>query len=155
MAHNIQGIIISTKYRAVFLYRLSSWFYRKRMRKTASFIKHLNITLNGCEISPSAKIGKNFTLSHTVGIVIGHGVVIGDNVNIYQNVTLGTKDGVKPEYPIIGDNVTLFAGCAILGPVRIGEYSIVGANSVVTKNIPPNSMAIGIPATIKTKSISS
>jgi len=116
------------------------------MKRTAFILKSLGITLNSCDISPGAKIGKDIYFCHTVGIVIGSNVVIGDNVTIYQNVTLGTKDGISLDYPIIENNVMLFAGCVIAGSVRIGENSIVGANSVVLKDIPPDSIAVGIPA---------
>ncbi|PEW95841.1 hypothetical protein CN446_14795 [Bacillus cereus] len=149
MLKNFILSLLYTNYRAVSLYRLSSWFYRKNMRTMAYVTKSINISLNGCDISPAAKIGKNITFCHTVGVVIGEGVVIGDNLRIYQNVTLGTKDGRNPEYPTVGDNVTLFAGCVIAGSVEVGSDSTVGANSVVLKSIPQNSMAIGIPAKIK------
>ncbi|MBX0319606.1 serine O-acetyltransferase [Shouchella clausii] len=142
------GLFFSPQ-RSIELYKLSSWLLKKKFRRLAYIIKGVNITLNGCEIAPSAKIGKNFHIAHSVGIVIGEGVVIGDNVKIYQNVTLGTKDGKAPSYPTIKDNVILFTGAVVAGDVIIGENSIVGANSVVLKSVPPRHIATGVPAKVK------
>lgn len=144
-------VFLYTNHRAIFLYKVGSWFYKKGLFKTAYAIKSLNITLNGCDISPAAKIGSNFTICHTIGIVIGDGVVIGDNLIIYQNVTIGTKDGKELIYPIIGNDVTLFASCTIAGNVRVGDNVIVGANSLVLKDIPSNHLAIGNPSYIKAR----
>ncbi|MEJ9228310.1 serine O-acetyltransferase [Peribacillus butanolivorans] len=151
MMRKIRDIVLFTPHRAIFLYRLSNKIYNKGWTKTAYILKSINITLNGCEISPAAKIGKNLTICHTPGIVIGDGVVIGDNAKLFQNITLGTKDGSSPEYPIVGNNVTLFCGCVIVGNVTIGDNSVIGANSVVLNSVPTNSIAVGIPATCKAK----
>jgi len=131
------------------LYRISAWLYNKNLKKLAYTIKSFNITLNGCDISPAAKIGKGITFCHTIGVVIGEGVIIGENATIYQNVTIGTRDGKKYEYPNIGDNITLFAGCVLAGAIDIGDNVTVGANSVLLKSVPENSTVIGIPAQIK------
>jgi serine O-acetyltransferase len=94
-------------------------------------------------------IGKNIKLPHPLGIVIGAGVVIKDNVTIFQQVTLGGKGGFhKLDYPIIENNVIIYAGAKILGSVTIGQNSIIGANSVVLSDIPPDSVAVGVPARI-------
>ena len=151
MIKQITLAILYTHYRAITFYKIGSWFYKRKMFKTSYFIKSLGITLNGCDISPAAKIGKNLTLPHTPGVVIGEGAIIGDNVTIYQNVTIGTKDGKKPFYPIVGNDVTIFSGSVIAGDVKIGNNCIVGANAVVLTDIPSGSVAFGIPAKTKTR----
>ena len=140
------SLIIGNAYRAVFLFRLSSWFLNHHMRVFSTMFWSLNIALHSCDITPSAKIGSGFSIAHSVGIVIGSGVVAGENFQIYQNVTIGSRDSC--EYPILGDNVILYAGCAILGGIVIGDNAKVGANSVVINDVPDNSTAIGIPAKI-------
>ncbi|WP_158569155.1 serine O-acetyltransferase [Pseudotabrizicola alkalilacus] len=105
----------------------------------------------GNYISPHAKIGRRLKLPHPTSIVIGEGVIIGDDVTIYQNVTLGGRvlgDWKKGNYPEIAENTVIFAGAVIVGKVRIGRNCVVGANSVVTANIPDNATAVGAPARI-------
>lgn len=105
----------------------------------------------GNYISPQAKIGRRLRLPHPTCIVIGEGVVIGDDVTIYQNVTMGGRivgDWRKGNYPEISGNSVIFAGAVIVGKVRIGRNCVIGANSVVTTDIPDNSTAVGAPARI-------
>lgn len=105
----------------------------------------------GVHVSVMVKsIGKGFRLPHPTGIVIGDGAVIGDNVLILQNVTLGKKKLKEAGTPTIGDGASVLAGAAILGNVKIGKNAAVGANSVVLKDVPENSIAVGIPAHILT-----
>jgi len=114
-------------------------------------VQGFNVVLNGCEISFAAKIGSGFKMQHTVGIVIGHEVIAGSNLNIYQNVTIGKRKGHYlngREYPIIGNNVTLYPGSVIIGPITIGDNVVIGANAVVINNVISNSIAIGIPAKV-------
>lgn len=98
----------------------------------------------GCCISPKAKIGKNLTLPHPVGIVIGEGVEIGDNVTIYQNVTLGRKNKDIAEYPKIGSNVTIYCNSVVVGNISIGDNTIIGCNSTILKSVEPNSKCMGV-----------
>ena len=103
--------------------------------------------LTGIEIHPAVKIGKNLFIDHGMGIVIGETTIIGNNVSIYQGVTLGgTKWEKKKRHPTINDNVVIGAGAKILGPILVGKNSKIGANSVVTKNVPSNITVVGIPA---------
>ncbi|MEZ2718727.1 serine O-acetyltransferase EpsC [Niallia circulans] len=106
-----------------------------------------------CYIHPKAEIDEKFKVPHPTGIVIGEGTIIGKNVCIYQHVTIGSsgKKNELREYPHIGDNVTIYAGAKIIGGIKIGDNSIIGANSVVNKDIPANSVAVGIPAKIINK----
>lgn len=102
-------------------------------------------------ISPNADFDHTLTLRHPVAIIIGEGVKLGKNVIIYQNVTLGGArlgDAIAKNYPIIGDNTVIFSGAVIIGAVRIGKNCVIGANSVVTKSIPDNCTAVGVPARI-------
>ena len=103
----------------------------------------------GIEIHPGATIGSNFFIDHGMGIVIGETTIIKNNVTLYQGVTLGGVKSVKDKrHPTLEENVIVGAGAKILGPITIGKNSKVGANSVVTKNVPPNTTVIGIPGRI-------
>ena len=122
----------------------------EKMRIEKSSVKKLMISKilqrrYGVVISPSCYIGNNLLLPHPVGIVIGRDVIIGDNCIIYQNVTLGQKED---QFPVVGDNVTIFAGAQIIGNLRIGSNAIIGANAVVLKDVPESSTAVGVPARI-------
>lgn len=92
-----------------------------------------------------ARVGRNLNLPHYIGIVVGSGVVIGDDCTIYQNVTIGQN---RDEFPIIGDKVIIYAGAKILGRVHVGNGAIIGANAVVTKDVPENAIVGGIPAKV-------
>ncbi len=131
---------------AVFIYRLSNKMYRKRIYFLAYFFQRFNMVLNCIEIHPNAQIGKNFTIAHSTGIVIGKNVIIGKNVKIYSSVVLGVKKTGEPNQPKIGDNVVLSAGAKLLGGITVGENAIIGANSVVLDNVEINSMVAGVPA---------
>lgn len=99
----------------------------------------------GAEISPFARIGPGLCLMHSTGIVIGPSVRIGSGLRIYQNVTLG--DGSTPGQPVVGDDVTIGAGACVLGGVVVGDRAVIGANAVVTKDVPADHVATGAPAT--------
>lgn len=105
----------------------------------------------GCYISPKAHFGRGVRMPHPVGIVIGDGVSIGDHVLIFQNVTIGASrvgEGAHGYYPKIGDNSVLFAGSVLVGAIYVGNNVNIGANAVVTRNIPDHSTAVGVPARI-------
>ena len=96
-----------------------------------------------CRITPGAKIGKHLTIPHPNGIVVGKGREIGDNVTIYHQVTIGQNHG---KYPVIGNNVIIYAGAKIVGGIRVGDNCIVGANAVVIDDVPENNILGGVPA---------
>lgn len=98
----------------------------------------------GAEISPFAQIGPGLCLMHSTGIVIGPSVRIGRGLRIYQNVTLG--DGSTPGQPVVGDDVTIGAGACVLGGITVGDRAVIGANAVVTKDVPADHVATGAPA---------
>jgi serine O-acetyltransferase len=152
---NLYKIIVtlysSSSIRAIVYYRLSKYYYQKGNTLLAIFFKNKLIHNYGTHISLKAEIGENLSLRHVNGVVIGDGVQIGGNVIIYQQVTIGGKnigDAANDNYPIIEDNVTLFAGSKILGSVKIGKNSIVGANSVVINDVPENCVVAGVPAKV-------
>ena len=105
--------------------------------------------LTGIEIHPAARIGTGFFIDHGMGVVIGETAIIGKNVTLYHGVTLGgTSLEKKKRHPTIGDRVTIGAGAKILGDISIGEDSRIGANAVVVKSVPPNSVVVGIPGQV-------
>ena len=145
----IKNTILVPGLRAVIFYRISNYFNRKGMTNFSLLIFNLNHMLHGCEIKPNARIGGGLVLPHAVGIVIGEGVIIGDNCLIYHNVTLGTDNPNNPRYPIIGNKVHLYVGSTVLGMTTIGDNSRIGAHSLVLNDVPKGSLAVGIPAKIK------
>lgn len=133
------------------IYRLNRWVYKKSpalgniITPPSKFLMRF---LTSCEISPLAQIGKKVKFPHPLCIVIGEGVKIGDNVKIWQQVTIGShgKKGAPLEYPVINDNVRIFAGATIIGGIKIGTGATIGAHSVVTSDIPDHTTAVGSPA---------
>ena len=146
--------MFNPSFRLILNYRLGAYFYNseyKILKIIANYYKHRQIIKRSCQISYSANIGTNIHFPHPIGIVIGDGVVIGNNVSIWQQVTLGShgKKEEKKKYPLVGDNVKIYSGSIILGDVQIGECAIVAAGAVVTKNVPAHKVAVGVPALIK------
>jgi len=136
------------EYRVLVLIRL--YLATKSKRIKAKCRKKLALKYS-LEIGINPKIGNNLRITHIQGIIIGNEVVIGDNCTLYQQVTLGQKqNGIEGygEDPILGDNVVIFAGAKVFGKIKIGNNTTVGANSVVFKDVPENSIAVGVPARI-------
>ena len=140
--------------KAVFFHKLAHFFSVAKFDLIARIISQFSRFLTGIEIHPGAKIGKNLFIDHGMGVVIGETSEIGDNVTIYHMVTLG---GIAPSinsndqrqtkrHPTLMDNVVVGSGAQILGPVIVGKNSKIGANAVVTKDVPENAVMIGIPA---------
>ena len=140
--------------KAIFFHKIANFFAIAKFDLIARIISQLSRFLTGIEIHPKAKIGKNLFIDHGMGVVIGETSEIGDNVTIYHMVTLG---GIAPSinsdsqreikrHPTLMDNVVIGSGAQILGPVIIGKNAKVGANAVVTKNVPDHAVMIGIPA---------
>lgn len=148
-ARFLGAMYLSPQKAAVPTYRIAKYYADQNRVFLGKYFSKKLIRSVGCYISTKADIKKGFQLKHANGVVIGDGVKIGENVKIYQQVTLGGKhvgDMQKDKYPVIGNNVTIFAGAKIIGDVTIGEHSVIGANSVVLKDVEPFSVYAGIPA---------
>ena len=140
--------------KAVFFQRIANFFSTAKFHLIARIISQFSRFLTGIEIHPNAKIGKNLFIDHGMGVVIGETSEIGDNVTIYHMATLG---GISPSvnsneqrnikrHPTLKDNVVVGSGAQILGPVTVGKNAKIGANAVVTKDVPENAVMVGIPA---------
>ena len=140
--------------KAVFFHKIANFFAIAKFHLIARIISQFSRFLTGIEIHPKANIGKNLFIDHGMGVVIGETSEIGDNVTIYHMATLG---GISPSvnsneqrnikrHPTLKDNVVVGSGAQILGPVTVGKNAKIGANAVVTKDVPENAVMVGIPA---------
>jgi serine O-acetyltransferase len=136
-------------FHAILIHRLAHWIWQRQLTTLARFVSHVGRFLTGIEIHPGAKIGRRCFIDHGMGVVIGETSDIGDDVTIYQGVTLGgTSTEPIKRHPTIEDSVTIFSGAAILGPVTVGRHSRVGAGSVLVTSVPPHSTVVGIPGRV-------
>lgn len=134
---------------AVLIYRIAHLFWKLDLPFVPRYLSHIARQLTGIDIHPGAKISGNFFIDHGQGVVIGETAEVGENVTLYQGVTLGgTSLEAKKRHPTLKNNIIVGAGAKILGPVIIGNNVRVGANSVVTKDIPDNSVVVGVPGRI-------
>lgn len=149
-ARGVWDILIAYPgWKALASHRISSRLWKMRLRLPAKFISACARFFTGIEIHPAAQIGHGLFIDHGMGVVIGETAEIGDNVTIYHGVTLGGRSLEKTKrHPTVGDNVVIGAGAAILGPVLIGDRARIGAGSVVVKDVPPNSVVVGVPGRI-------
>ena len=140
--------------KAVFFHKIANFFAIAKFNLIARIISQFSRFLTGIEIHPKANIGKNLFIDHGMGVVIGETSEIGDNVTIYHMATLG---GISPSinsneqrnikrHPTLKDNVVVGSGAQVLGPVTVGKNAKIGANAVVTKDVPENAVMVGIPA---------
>lgn len=136
---------------SLIMYRISHFFYEKKRFFIARLISQLGRFLTGIEIHPGAKIGMGTLIDHGSGVVIGETSVIGDRVTIYQGATIGATGNEKQfkRHPTLGNDIVVGSGAKILGPINIGDHCKIGANSVVLKDMPSYTTAVGIPAKIK------
>ncbi|WP_028559458.1 serine O-acetyltransferase [Paenibacillus pinihumi] len=134
---------------ALWSHRIAHFLYRKRWFTLARIVSQISRFFTGIEIHPGAVIGQRFFIDHGMGVVIGETCVIGDDVVIYQGVTLGGTGKEKGKrHPTIGNNVVIGSGAKVLGSFNVGEGSNIGANSVVVREVPPYSTVVGIPGKI-------
>lgn len=150
----LEAILCYPSIKAVLYHKLAHWLYKKDKIVLSRIISQRTRRVTGIEIHPGAKIGKNLFIDHGMGVVIGETAEIGDNVLMYHGVTLGGTGREKEvkRHPTVEDDVIIGAGTKILGPITIGKGAKIGANSVVLKDIPPYSTAVGAPARIVNKS---
>ncbi|MCQ9676606.1 serine O-acetyltransferase EpsC [Corynebacterium sp. BF-R-2] len=145
---DIENAVVYSGLHAIWSHRISHRMWKRGWRSPARILAQINRFFTGVEIHPGATIGRRFFIDHGMGIVIGETAEIGDGVMLYHGVTLGGQVLTQTKrHPTIEDNVTIGAGAKVLGPITVGEGSAVGANAVVTKDVPPNHIATGIPAT--------
>ncbi|BCT76506.1 serine acetyltransferase [Sinomonas cyclohexanicum] len=146
---NVENFLAYSGLHAIWIHRLTHAMWQKpELRFPARLISQAGRFLTGIEIHPGATIGRRFFIDHGMGVVIGETAEIGDDVFLYHGVTLGGRSLAKVKrHPTIGDGVTIGAGAKVLGPITIGAGSAVGANAVVVKDAPPNSIVTGVPAT--------
>jgi len=134
---------------AIILQRISHRQYLKRHFNAARAVNYFARFLTGADIHPGATIGKGFFIDHAVGVVIGETTIIGDNVSIFQGVTLGGVSASQGKrHPTIGNNVTIGAGAKVLGNITIGDNVKIGAGSVVIRDVPPDSTVVGVPGRV-------
>ncbi|MGG5254582.1 serine O-acetyltransferase [Neobacillus sp. SM06] len=134
---------------AIWYHRLAHALYKRKFYFLARAVSQFSRFLTGIEIHPGAKIGRRFFIDHGMGVVIGETCEIGDNVTVFQGVTLGGTGKEKGKrHPTIMDNALIATGAKVLGSITIGENSKIGAGSVVLKDVPPNSTVVGVPGTV-------
>ncbi len=134
---------------ALWTHRLAHWLWRHRLPLLGRLLSHLSRFFTGIEIHPAARIGAGLFIDHGMGVVIGETTQIGENVTIYQGVTLGgTSLEKKKRHPTVEDNVVIGAGACVLGPITIGKNSRIGSGSVVVRDVPPNSVVVGVPGRV-------
>ncbi len=134
---------------AIIFHRIAHALFKMHIPFFPRWLSQVGRFFTGIEIHPGAEIGKGFFIDHGMGVVIGETAVIGDNVLMYQGVTLGGTGLTKGKrHPTIGNNVVIGAGAKVLGDIRIGDNSYIGSNAVVIKDIPPNSTVVGVPGRI-------
>jgi len=138
---------------ALWGYRCARRLWQHDLRFAARFVSALTHWLTGVDIHPGARLGSGLFIDHASGVVIGETAEIGQDVTIYQGVTLGgTSLDKGKRHPTIGDRVTIGAGAKVLGPVTVGDDCRIGANAVVVKSVPPNSVVVGVPGQVITRS---
>ncbi|MDO8885976.1 serine O-acetyltransferase [Candidatus Oleimmundimicrobium sp.] len=136
-------------FHALRFHRVAHWFYLRNLKLIARLISHLSRFLTGVEIHPGAKIGRSFFIDHGMGVVIGETTEIGDNVTLYQGVTLGGIGKEKGKrHPTIGNNVVIGVGATVLGSITIDDNSVIGGGAVVINSVPPNSTVVGVPGRV-------
>ena len=151
---DLENALVYSGLHAIWSHRLAHRLWAKpALRGLARVLSQATRFLTGIEIHPGATIGRRFFIDHGMGVVIGETAEIGDDVMIYHGVTLGGRslERVK-RHPTIGDRVTIGAGAKVLGPVNVGADTALGANAVVTRDVPAESIATGIPAVIRPRS---
>jgi serine O-acetyltransferase len=142
-------VFLYPSFRAIIRYRIAHWLFLRKHFFLARWYSQRTVRKTGIEIHPGATIGKGLFIDHGHGVVIGETAIVGDNVTLYQGVTLGgTGKEQGKRHPTVGNNVMISAGAKILGSFTIGENSKIGAGSVVLSEVPPNSTVVGVPGRV-------
>ncbi|MDI6756812.1 MAG: serine O-acetyltransferase [Endomicrobiia bacterium] len=134
---------------AIILHRFAHFLWKRGLKYLARLVSHLSRFFTGIEIHPGAAVGRRFFIDHGMGVVIGETSEIGDDVLLYQGVVLGgTSQEKKKRHPTVGNHVVIGAGAIALGAINIGENAMIGAGSVVVKDVPAKATAVGVPARV-------
>jgi serine O-acetyltransferase len=137
---------------AIWNHRIAHWFWQHGLKLFARWLAQMNRFFTGIEIHPGAQIGRRFFIDHGMGVVIGETSEIGDDVTLYHGVTLGGVSIQKGKrHPTLESGVVIGAGAKVLGPITVGANSRVGANAVVVKDVPPDSVVVGVPGHASSK----
>jgi len=145
----VEVVLCYSGLHALWAYRLGHWLLRRKLGMLARILSQMARFFTGIEIHPGAQIGRRLFIDHGMGVVIGETSVVGDDVTLYQGVTLGgTGKETGKRHPSIGNNAVIGAGAKVLGNIVIGENCRVGAGSVVLRSVPENSTVVGVPARI-------
>ena len=148
-AGSLAEVLTYAGFWAISFHRTAHWFYSKRFRFVARVISQFSRFLTNIEIHPGAQIGSRFFIDHGAGVVIGETAIIGDDVLMYHQVTLGGTSLEKTKrHPTVGNNVLLGMGAKVLGNITVGDGARIGANAVVTRDVPPNTSVVGVPGRI-------
>lgn len=150
--HSSMEVFLYPSFKVMIRYRIAHKLYLKKHYFLARWISQRAVRKTGIEIHPGAQIGENFFIDHGNGVIIGETAIVGDNVTLYQGVTLGgTGKEHGKRHPTVGNNVMISAGAKILGSFKIGDNSKIGAGSVVLKEVPPDCTVVGVPGRIVKK----
>jgi len=142
-------VFLYPSFKAIMRHRVAHWLYEHKLYFLARWYSQQTVRKTGIEIHPGATIGKGLFIDHGNGVIIGETTVIGDNVTLYQGVTLGgTGKEQGKRHPTIGNNVMISAGAKVLGSFTVGENSKIGAGSVVLSEVPPNCTVVGVPGRV-------
>lgn len=150
----LEVLLVYSGLHAIWIHRITHWLWKHNLRFLARWLSQFARWLTGIEIHPGATIGPGFFIDHGMGVVIGETAEIGADVTLYHGVTLGgTSLNKGKRHPTIGDRVVIGAGAKILGNITIGSDSRIGANAVVVKSVPENSVVVGVPGQIVRRSV--
>lgn len=144
---NLEVVLTSPGLHALAWHRVSSWLWRRRLKLIGRLVSNFGRFFTGIEIHPGATIGRGVFIDHGMGVVIGETAIVGDNCTLYQGVTLGgTGKERGKRHPTLGVDVVVGVGAAVLGDITVGDGSRIGAGSVVLRDVPPHTTAVGVPA---------
>lgn len=147
--HSNWEVFLYPSFKVMMHYRLAHKLYQKKHFFLARWVSQRGVRKTGIEIHPGAQIGKGFFIDHGTGVIIGETTIVGDNVTMYQGVTLGgTGKEQGKRHPTIGNNVMISAGAKVIGSFKVGDNSKIGAGSVVLEEVPPNSTVVGVPGRV-------
>ncbi len=152
----LEIILCYPGFQAIVFYTIANWFWQRKCFLLARVLATFSRFITGIEIHPAAKLGRRIFIDHGMGVVIGETAEVGDDVVIYQGVTLGTGVAArmgaqtrgKKRHPTIGKGVVIGSGAEVQGSISVGEYTRIASGSIVLKDIPPNSLVVGVPGRI-------